>query len=166
MGDRYVLGFAPALRFLWSQILYKSPSDETINRAPPCVYKCKKDHIRAMKMSEFGGLCQQQNNPARTERVSFHHAEVEHYTNEEEEEEEEHGPNMPRWGKVCPLWSSLHVLISQNSNADHPRRTRAISLILSLHGQSTHPANRDTNKSTSSLGTAGPCGQPTHPTQR
>ena len=35
MGDRYVLGFAPALRFLRSQIMYrlcKSPSDETINR--------------------------------------------------------------------------------------------------------------------------------------
>ena len=45
MGDRYVLGFAPALRFLLSQILcrlYKSPSDETINRGPPCVYACKK----------------------------------------------------------------------------------------------------------------------------
>ena len=38
------LGFVPALRFLLSQILcrlYKSPSDETINRGTPCVYTCK-----------------------------------------------------------------------------------------------------------------------------
>ena len=44
-GDRYVLGFAPALRFLRSQILcrlHKSPSDETVNRDPPSVYECKK----------------------------------------------------------------------------------------------------------------------------
>ena len=37
-GDRYVLGFASALRFLLSQILYrlcKSPSDESRNRGPP-----------------------------------------------------------------------------------------------------------------------------------
>ena len=45
MGDRYVLGFAPAPKFLRSQILcrlYKRPSDETINRGPPCVYARKK----------------------------------------------------------------------------------------------------------------------------
>ena len=39
MGDFYMLDFAPALRFLRSQILYrlhKSPSDEAINRGPPC----------------------------------------------------------------------------------------------------------------------------------
>ena len=45
MGDRYVLGFAPALIFLRSQILcrlYESPSGETINRGPPYVYACKK----------------------------------------------------------------------------------------------------------------------------
>ena len=43
--DRYVIGFAPALTFLRSQILcrlYKSPSDETVNRGPPYVYACKK----------------------------------------------------------------------------------------------------------------------------
>ena len=37
MGDRYVLGFAPALRFLRSGILCrpnKCPSDETINQSP------------------------------------------------------------------------------------------------------------------------------------
>ena len=37
--NRYVLGFAPALRFLQSQImrrLYKSPSEETITRGAPC----------------------------------------------------------------------------------------------------------------------------------
>ena len=40
-----MLGFAPALKYLWSQILcklYKSPSDETINWGPPCVYACQK----------------------------------------------------------------------------------------------------------------------------
>ena len=41
IGDRYVLGFSPDLRFLRSQILcrlYNSPSDETINRVPPRAY--------------------------------------------------------------------------------------------------------------------------------
>jgi len=145
----------------------QNPLDETINRAPSCEYTYRKDHIRAIKIlqsiSEFGGLWQQQDNPARTERVSLHHAKVEHYTNEEEAED--HRPNMPKWGKVCLLWSSLHVRISQTCNADHLRRTRTISLF-SLHGQSTHLANRDTNKSASSLGRARPRGQPTHPTQR
>ena len=45
MADRYVLGFAPILRFLRSQFtcrFYKSPSDETVNRGPPCVYTCKR----------------------------------------------------------------------------------------------------------------------------
>ena len=41
-----LLGFVPALRFLWSQILcrlYRSPSDETINWGLPCAYNaCKK----------------------------------------------------------------------------------------------------------------------------
>ena len=41
MDDRYVLGFAPALRFLRSQILLQNHSDETINRGPPSVYACK-----------------------------------------------------------------------------------------------------------------------------
>ena len=46
MDNRYVLGFAPALRFRRSQILYrfhKIPSDETINinRGPLCVYACR-----------------------------------------------------------------------------------------------------------------------------
>ena len=44
-GDCNLLGFVPALRFLRSQILcklYKSPSDETINGGPPCVYTCTK----------------------------------------------------------------------------------------------------------------------------
>ena len=27
-----------------------SPSDQTINRGPPCVYACKKDHIRTLKI--------------------------------------------------------------------------------------------------------------------
>ena len=43
-GYRYVLGFAPALRFLRSQILcrlYESPSEEIINRGPR-VYTCAK----------------------------------------------------------------------------------------------------------------------------
>ena len=47
MGDCYVLGFAPALRFLQSnsmqnQILYrlyKHPSDDTINWGPMCIVK-------------------------------------------------------------------------------------------------------------------------------
>ena len=45
MGDRYVLGFAPAPWLLRSQILcrhYTSLSDETINQGPPCVYTYKK----------------------------------------------------------------------------------------------------------------------------
>ena len=49
----YVIGFAPFLRFLWSQILcrlYKSPLDETANRGPPSLYACKKDHIRMLKI--------------------------------------------------------------------------------------------------------------------
>ena len=49
MGDRYVvLGFAPALRFLWSQImcrLYKGPTDEIINLGPPRVQaQAKRSH--------------------------------------------------------------------------------------------------------------------------
>ena len=39
MGGSYVLGFAPFLRFLRSQILcrlYKYAWDETTNRGPPC----------------------------------------------------------------------------------------------------------------------------------
>ena len=34
MGDHYVLGFAPAPRILWREILcrlYKNPLDETVN---------------------------------------------------------------------------------------------------------------------------------------
>ena len=45
MGDRYVLGFAPALTFLRSHILcrlYKSPSDETINREPRVCTRSKR----------------------------------------------------------------------------------------------------------------------------
>ena len=42
MVDCYVLSFALAPKFLWSpkqvHSLYESPSDETINRGPPCVY--------------------------------------------------------------------------------------------------------------------------------
>ena len=44
-GDRYVLGFPPALYFPRRQILcrlYKCPSDETINLIAPCVHACKK----------------------------------------------------------------------------------------------------------------------------
>ena len=65
MGDRYVvLGFAPALRFLWSQImcrLYKGPTDEIINLGPPPVCRHRqKDHIGTLKImwsvSVFGRL--------------------------------------------------------------------------------------------------------------
>ena len=44
MGDCYMLDFAPALRFLRSQILcrlHKSPPDEAINRGPLCACACK-----------------------------------------------------------------------------------------------------------------------------
>ena len=44
MGDRYVLGFAPTLRFIRSQILYRlyeSPSNETGNRTSVCLSACK-----------------------------------------------------------------------------------------------------------------------------
>ena len=47
MDDRYVLGFAPALRFLRSQImcrLYKSPSDETISRGSRVYTHAKRLH--------------------------------------------------------------------------------------------------------------------------
>ena len=40
-------------------------------------------------MAEFSGLWKQQNNPACTESVSLHHAEVGHYTKEEEKELQE-----------------------------------------------------------------------------
>ena len=43
----HVLGFEPAPRFLWSQILcrlYKSPLDETINRGPPLNAHAKRSH--------------------------------------------------------------------------------------------------------------------------
>ena len=66
MGDRYVLGFAPAPGFPQSQILckiYKGPSDET---SPSCVYICT--HAKR-SLSEFGGLWKHQNNPACTENV-------------------------------------------------------------------------------------------------
>ena len=83
MCDRYVLGFAPALRFLRSQILcrlYKSPSGETINRGPPVCIRMQKDHIRTLKilwsMSEFGGLWKHQNNPACTKSVSVQNVET------------------------------------------------------------------------------------------
>ena len=77
MGDRYVLGFVPALRFLRSQILcrlHKSPMDETINQGPPMCICMQKDHISMLKilqsMSKFGGLWKQQNNPACTKNDS------------------------------------------------------------------------------------------------
>ena len=73
MGDRYVLGCAPALGFLRSSFLcrlYKSSSDETIN--PVCI-RMQKDYIRMLKilqsMSEFGGLWKHPNNPACTKSV-------------------------------------------------------------------------------------------------
>ena len=61
MGDRYVLVFAPALRFLRSQILcrlHKSPSDETVSRVPPpplpppspVSIRMQKDHIHMLKI--------------------------------------------------------------------------------------------------------------------
>ena len=40
MSDHYMLGIVPALRSLQNQIpciLYKCPSDETINQGPACV---------------------------------------------------------------------------------------------------------------------------------
>jgi len=78
--DYLWLGFAPALRFLRSQILcrlYKSPSDETINRGPPCVYACKKitnTCVGNNKTTQRALKC-----------VSLHNVEVGHYTKEEEE---------------------------------------------------------------------------------
>ena len=45
MGDRYVLGFAPAPRFIRSQSLCrldKSPSDETVDRGPTCAHAFRK----------------------------------------------------------------------------------------------------------------------------
>ena len=80
IADYLWLGFAPALRFLRSQILcrlYKSPSDETINRGPPCVYACKKitnTCVGNNKTTQRALKC-----------VSLHNVEVGHYTKEEEE---------------------------------------------------------------------------------
>ena len=48
MGDHYVLCFAGALRFLWSQMLcrlYNSSLDETITQGPLYVYACKMSHV-------------------------------------------------------------------------------------------------------------------------
>ena len=53
MDDCYVLGFVPALKYLWSQILhrlYKSPSDETIIKPRSRVCVCmQKDHKHTLK---------------------------------------------------------------------------------------------------------------------
>ena len=49
MGDCYVTGFAPAMKFLRNQILCsptKLPSDETINRNPPCAHACTEERSR------------------------------------------------------------------------------------------------------------------------
>ena len=55
-GDRYVLGFAPALRFLPSEILrrlYENPSGETINRGLPCGYTdTHKYNIHTLKIPQ------------------------------------------------------------------------------------------------------------------
>ena len=59
MSDCYVLGFAPAWRFFQSQVLwrlYDSPSGETINQGPLCVYACKTDCICTFK--GFRSPCQ------------------------------------------------------------------------------------------------------------
>ena len=53
MGDHYVLGFAPALRFPRTQSLcrlYKSPSDETINQGPPVYMYAERSPMRALKI--------------------------------------------------------------------------------------------------------------------
>ena len=44
MGDRTVLGFAPALNISGVKFCadFSRPSDETVNQNPPCVYACKK----------------------------------------------------------------------------------------------------------------------------
>ena len=43
----YVLGFEPSPRFLVSQF----PSDETINRGPPCAYtRMQRDRLRTLKI--------------------------------------------------------------------------------------------------------------------
>ena len=83
MGDRYVLGFAPALGFLRSQILcrlYKSPSDETINRGPSraymriCMQKRSDMHVKdPVVISGFGGLWKHQINPACTKKCQSLH---------------------------------------------------------------------------------------------
>ena len=49
MGDHYVLGFAPALRFPQTQILcrlYKSSLDETINRGPSVYMYAERSPMR------------------------------------------------------------------------------------------------------------------------
>ena len=102
-----MLGFVPALRFPRSQVqcrLYKSPSDETINRGTPCTHA--HTHTRTQTHTErshtyvndpvvhdrFGGLC---GNTKITQhalklkvkasriRVLVKNAEVGHYTEEE-----------------------------------------------------------------------------------
>ena len=56
----YVIGFAPALRFLQSQILcrlYKSPLDETINRGPLLyMHACKKITYACQLFQDFPHL--------------------------------------------------------------------------------------------------------------
>ena len=83
MGDRYELGFAPALRFLRSQILcrpYKSPSDESTNR----------DHIRTLKIPYACESSVDYENTKLTQHALktchyLHNIEVGHNTKEREE---------------------------------------------------------------------------------
>ena len=85
MGDRYMLGFAPTLTFLHSQILCTLQMflGEIINikQSPLCVCVCvcvyiicmQKGHMHTLKslwtMSEFSGLWKHQNNPECTDGV-------------------------------------------------------------------------------------------------
>ena len=70
-----MLGFAPALRFRHSQILcrlYKSPSEETINRGPPCVSQAKRSHTHVKDpVVHVGGLWKHQNNPSCTKMTKW-----------------------------------------------------------------------------------------------
>ena len=65
--DRYVTGFAPAQRFLWSQILCRLQTE-----VPVCI-RVQKDRVRTLKilwsLSVFGRLRQHPNNLACTESV-------------------------------------------------------------------------------------------------
>ena len=113
MGDRYELGFAPALRFLRSRILcglYKSPLDETISRGPPRVHtqvkrshahvKAPVVHVRVRRITETPKITQHVPTASslQTDKVGHH---------------TEEGEETPQGGLTAHLVNeTIHVTLS------------------------------------------------------